>query len=836
VRSYNALAIRVLCEDLDKHNGAAPHDLKEDICETLIGIDDPELLTQTMESTASQLQTATAGQYVDRDNISGQFYLRTEGGINIPQIVRDYAETVLKRSPDSCDEYFFQFLQYVLAIQQNPYRTGFQIWQHNLEWIDKKSFRPGYIFFGNPNERSTTEPIQQYYLFFCPVFAPMERNDEQDEVYFDFTGLSDSFKDQIMLLGAAKAKFSDASSDQKSLFDSQIKEHQKKALELFEREFVERTSVLYKGASTPLKSYQLPGEGSSKKMIFSSVAAKVLNKHFSEKYPEYPAFTDLTTSLTADNFDKAIKSALRKLINSDAPNREGEAILSGLRLLGSQSIDTRNSPYAEAVRKKLKAKGQGKVLNRDEVLYAHYAQLNYWYSVDHHLDFQLEFIVLAAMVYKGDIELTWSGNRVLNATTIESQLQSISEDDMFTFQTIREPVGIPIKALKALFHNLGLPDKSADLDKAETLSEIRGSAEKKVNRVVTLRNAVQTGLKCRTIDLLSPAKSTEYAEQLGKLSEVLDEILQYNTFGKLRAFKLTEDELDEAFKGWALCDSIEQLQKQAEKFETLIGYLNQAQSYVVESQKPLYEDMDKAIAKLGSVLQTNDSSEFKRYETELNGLIDQYAEYYLDQYAKCRLSYADNNKKEAILSSDTKKVCDVIQDIELLNKVEYQNWINSITVLKPAKADLTKVQVKQEPYHDFNPREYYNKPTYTIRDLATQLDAILENWSTALRSIFKDPSVKANIDILDADDQQLIDAFRDGSQDITPQNAATLRKLIGELSKGFERISIQSQDLRKVMNKPMTIDQAKAAIDDYLDDLAKGKDRSKVRIIFSEEK
>jgi hypothetical protein len=47
------------------------------------------------------------------------------------------------------------------------------------------------------------------------------------------------------------------------------------------------------------------------------------------------------------------------------------------------------------------------------------------------------------------------------------------------------------------------------------------------------------------------------------------------------------------------------------------------------------------------------------------------------------------------------------------------------------------------------------------------------------------------------------------AQDITPQNAATLRKLIGELSKGFERISIQSQDLRKVMNKPMTIDQAK---------------------------
>ena len=831
-----ALAIKVLCEDLDKHNGAGARDLKEDLCITLPGIEDPEFLTQTLESTANQLRSATAGQYVDQDALSNQFYLRTEGGINIPQIVRDYADTVLKRNSDQCDIYFFQFLQFVLAIQQNPYRTGFQIWQHSLEWVDKKSFRPGYIFFGNPNERSTTEPIQQFYLFFCPLFSPLDRNDEEDEVYFDFSGFSEAFKDQMYLLGAAKAKHSDASTDQQPLFSNQIRTHQDKALELFEKEYVEKTQVLYKGTTTALKAYQLPGEGSSKEMIFSTVASKILNKHFSEKFPDYPAFTDLTNALTPDNFDRAIKSALRKLVNFSSPNREGEAILSGLRLLGQQNLDTSNSPYAEAVRKKLKAKGPGKVLNREEILYDHYRALNYWYSVDFHLDYQLEFVVLAALVFKGDIEIMWSGTKTLNATTIEAQLQNVPNEDMFTFQTLREPVGIPIKALKSLFSNLELPDKTADLDKPETLVDLRTSAEIAVKRVATLKNQVQNGLKCRSIELLSPDRSKDYTTKLGRLVEVLDEILQYNTFGKLRAFKLTVEELDEAFEALSLCDEIDKLTAHTSKFENLIGYLTQAQSYVVESQEPLYKDMEQAIQRLGTVLQSNDEAEFKRYETLLNSLIDQYADYYLQQYNKCRLSYVDNTKKEALLASEKKRICDLIQDVELLSKVEYQNWINSANALKPAKDHISKPEIKREPYQDFNPREYYNKSTYSVADLANQLNSILEKWTTAMRSTFKDPSVKANVDMLEVSDRELIEAFRNGNEEITLANAPKLRKLIGELSKGFERLEIKNQDFRKILSKPLTIEEAKNAFGDYLDEMAKGKDRSKVRIIFTEEK
>ena len=55
----HALAIRILCDDLDKRNGANAQSLKEDLCITISGVDDPELLTAAIDSAARQLVTAT---------------------------------------------------------------------------------------------------------------------------------------------------------------------------------------------------------------------------------------------------------------------------------------------------------------------------------------------------------------------------------------------------------------------------------------------------------------------------------------------------------------------------------------------------------------------------------------------------------------------------------------------------------------------------------------------------------------------------------------------------------------------------------------------------------
>jgi hypothetical protein len=826
-----ALAVRILCDDLDKRNGASAHSLKEDICVTVPGTSDPELLLDTIETTAKQLVKATAGQYVDQDSVSADFYIRTEGGINIPQLIRDYADEVIKKDIDQADLYYFDFLQFILEIQQDSFRSGFKIWQHSLEWIDKKSFRLGYIFFGNPNERSTTEPIQQYYIFFCPLFNSINRNDESDEVYFDVAGLSDEFKDTICLYGAAKAKHASAPTNQKQLFSSQIEEYQQKAISLFEKEYADKTKVIYKGESKNLKSYPLPGEGSTKEMVFKNVAAKVLNKAFNDKFPNYPAFTDLPLPLAKDNYSGAINSALKKIASPSQPNRNGEALLSGLGLWSGQNIVTENSRYAESIKKKLKEAGEGAVLNRSDILWVHYAPANLWYSVDFNIDFQLEFLVLAALAYKGDIEISWSGNQTISATNIESIL-NLNDEDFFTFQHIKQPQGIPIKHLKSLFSCLGLPDFTTELEKPETISRIISEAKSKAERVVKTKALVAQGLKCRAISLLSDEEAVKMKSELDALGNMLDSIQSYNSYGKLKAFKFTEEELKDAFKAWSYCELVEKLKEKAEKFEQLVAYLYTAQSYVVEAEKPLFDEIKRAIDMLPDVVTSNVTADIAQYSSLLNSLKDRYGDYYLQQYTRCRLSKQDALAKERILLSEKKRICDLIKEVEIITTTEYTNWINSITSLREADASLTKAKVFVEPYHDFNPREYYGKVAFNINQLEEQLDNILEKWTSAMRSVFKDPAVQENMDILKSADRGLVEDFRNGKEELTDKNAGRLRDLIAQFSQGIDKVEITMEDLRSQLNKPLTPQEAVDTLTQYIDSLCVGKERNKVRIII----
>jgi len=319
--------------------------------------------------------------------------------------------------------------------------------------------------------------------------------------------------------------------------------------------------------------------------------------------------------------------------------------------------------------------------------------------------------------------------------------------------------------------------------------------------------------------------------ELEALGNMLDSIQSYNSYGKLKAFKFTEQELTNAFKAWMHCTIVDKLQEKAEKFEKMIGYLYTAQSYVVEQEKPLFDEMKTAIDQLPAILASNKEADIKKFEALLNSLIDRYADYYLNQYTKCRLSKQDDLAKVRILGSEKKRICDIIKDSEFITATEYQNWVNSITSLREADASLTKTKVLAEPYHDFNPREYYGKPTFNIHQLEEQLDNILDKWTTAMRSVFKDPSVQENMDILNANDKQLVEDFRTGKVELTADNASRLRNLIAQFAQGIDKVEITMDDIRKQLSKPLTPQEAIDTLTSYIDGLCAGKERNKVRII-----
>jgi hypothetical protein len=145
---------------------------------------------------------------------------------------------------------------------------------------------------------------------------------------------------------------------------------------------------------------------------------------------------------------------------------------------------------------------------------------------------------------------------------------------------------------------------------------------------------------------------------------------------------------------------------------------------------------------------------------------------------------------------------------------------------------LIKAKVLVEPYHDFNPREYYGKPAFKISELEEQLDNILEKWSEAMRSVFRDPSVQENMDILNAIDRELIEDFRSEKVELTADNAPKLRDLISQFAQGIDKVEITMEDIRKQLNRPLTPQEAINTLTNYIDDLCSGKERNKVRIII----
>lgn len=830
-RITDALAIRALCDDLDKHIGASAFTLKEDLCFTVMGIDEPDLLQDTISSVANNLITATQGQYVVKDDQSEDFYIRTAGGINIEQIVKDYADYI-KKDSSFVDQSFFNLLKFLLGIEYNPYRTGFNIWCHSLEWKSTKSFRLGYIFFGNPNERSTTEPIQEFYMYFCPLFSKLERTDFDDEVYFDFSNFDENFKNEVCLYASSMAKLNDASSDKKRLFQELSDQHRNKIKDLFNKNFADKMNVIYKGQAVPLRSYQLPPEGSSKLSVFSEVASAVLDEKFNSKFPDYPHFNDLLSANTPDNLSGRVKNALAKIIKYNTPNRDGQAILAGLGLAGSTSIDIQNSRYAASIKKMLSERGHGKVLNREDVIYTYYQPSNQYYSVDYKLEYQLEFVVLAALVFNGDIEITWNGDTTLTASNIAEKLLNLEEDKFYLFNTIKTPSELPVQPLKKMFAYLNLPDLTASLKEPSTFTSLAKKIMEYSDSVAKTISALNDGVRCNGIPLIDEAEKADYIEKLHSLLSVLDTVRNLDTFGKLKGFKYTEQELEEAFKAYPICGKVSNLKAKADKFEKLIKYMVQAKSYVVESEKPLYDNMENAINELADKLQADEKSQ-KQYEALLNSLIDSYADYYLAQYTKYRLNYTDSQKRDSILNSDTRLICEVLKDITILNKTDFENWRNTITSLKPAEADVTKEKIRENAYQDFNPRENYDKPSYTVRELEDQLDLIYAKWEDAIKATFSDPGIDQNLNMLSGEQKALATNFKNGSAKITIDNCRMLRDIINNLSNGFEKIELANADFAAVFSKPMNVDEAKNAFNQFIESKCAGKEREKIRIILS---
>jgi hypothetical protein len=827
-RIVNACAIRILQHELQKQNGTNTEHLVDDLCLTDKLANDRDFLIDIIESAAQQIITATSGQYFDKNAENAEYHLRIEGGINFDQKIKDYAATM---TDSQKDEYFFKFLEVNLPLDHDTYRTGFRIWEHSVDWKSHKTYRDGYIFFGNPNEKSTTHPRQHFYMYFMPIFddSKKTRNHEEDEIYFVFDDLSKEFKEAVTLYGASLALEVRADSSQKPIYRQKIDELNKKTRALFDQEYVQVTKVDYQGKELPLSGYPLPGAGSTKEQIFSTVASLVFENWFSDERPNYPKFTQLNSPVAKDNFDRLVKQALIKVASPEQANRDGEGILLGLGCWVPGMLDYSHSPYAKSLLKMLADKGEGKVLNRDEIIEFVDKSDNLWLTKDFQIEAELEFIVMATLAALGEIEITLNSGKAINSTNL-NDLKDIQKQDFFSFTHIKPPRGLNLAALKTMFIGMLGRDLSSQLKDPNTYTNLYSAANDWARRTVTLISKIQGGYVFKGVEIVSLEQASKYRQTFTAFSGFCDKLATYTSEAKIKNFDISVDELNRKLPAKA---EVEQLEKQLAELNLLnedISYLQQCKQFITDNA--FKEEVLEAINNLAQMLGKDDESELTKYKNHLRQLKERYADWYLEQYLKHRISEKDHTQIIAILDSDAKIICEILKEADFLSSGQYMQLLSKINKLQPADNKVNKNSILAAPYQDFNPADFDGSEVLSVKQLKSDLEELLDQWTGILKETLDDPMVKKKMNLLEDAIQKLLSDFKSGTIELAKDNALRIRNAIMDLHKGLEKVELSIENMKSTFNKPLTPDEAIEAFKGYIDQIAKGKVRDKIRIIL----
>ena len=827
-RIVAAASIKMLQADLSHANGVTAESLANDLCHIDMTCENyDELVDLAFTRVLDSIVSATIGQYFEKGE--NEYHLRIEGGVNYEQKVKDYT---LQMSPEQKDEYFFKFLAEVLPVEGDTYRTGFNIWPHAIEWQSHKCNRAGYIFMGNPNSRSTTQPQQHFYIYFMPIFnnAAKTRGSEIDSVYFIMDGLSEEFKQKVTLYGSALSQEGSASSDEKPKYKLLRDKYFKEVRNLFNAQFLSNTQVEYVGEQHPLQVMH-GAQGDSKIDIVSNVTSYIMEQQFEAENSYYPKFTALPQPLTKDNRDNLLRSARSKIANPTQMNRNGEAILMGLGLWEDGHLSTEYSQYARSLKQKLEAKG-GQVVNRDEILELFFADTHEYISSDFHIEADLQMLVMGTMAALGEIEIVLNGGNRLNASNI-ANINNLAPRDCYTFSNICPPKGINIPLIRELMIGFLGVDRTSELDtpNSSVFADLTSKAKQVEERVVTLQHRIHNGYSSAGIEIISADDARTLNNELDRLKGMANQVQRHNSKAKMRNIEWPLDVVRTTMQETRLkLENTERMLKELRAFESYISYFRTALSNINEPN--LRGDICEAIEKIKEVV-VKDEATRNAYKAELEALKNRYADWYMGEYVKAHVCEMDYQKAEALKASDNYAVCEIVSGASFINPSRYSLWKQNLNRMKLANPQVTKQAILSMPtsIDSFNPT-IQRSQLPEVSELKEELNSIYEDYATQFHDALEDPTTRRNRDLLNNEEKSWVEQFENNQIMLNRQSALPLIEAIAKLQRNFTKIEIAHEDMLRIFSRPMTKQQAIDALTEYIEEQSYGHRQEDIRIII----
>jgi hypothetical protein len=219
----------------------------------------------------------------------------------------------------------------------------------------------------------------------------------------------------------------------------------------------------------------------------------------------------------------------------------------------------------------------------------------------------------------------------------------------------------------------------------------------------------------------------------------------------------------------------------------------------------------------------------------LKALKAAYIKAYLDLYRRARLSIAQDKDKNAMLQDFRLKNLRRLATIETINRQQLTEFDRQLERLKTGAA-LTEKDLETEPKADFWPsmEDVSVSAETRLQNLKGELEKIYKSWSNALLNDLADPVIQSHFDLLKPGQKKLLGDFTAAKElpdEITQEFLAAIQQALSGLSK----VQVQIDDLRNKLfpdGSPATPDEFRKRFNEYVEQLLKGRDAAKVRIVI----
>jgi Family of unknown function (DUF6079) len=830
--------------------GPTAEELRDTLClyqpgiEELGGEPSADLLT-AVQTTLREIVKTVNGQFITKAPDTEQYFLDLKKDIDYDAQIEKRAEAL---SDDALDRAYYSAIKQLMErSDESTYVNGHQIWQYQIEWQDRRVERNGYLFFGAPNDRPTAQPERDFYIYFIQPFEPPKFRDESraDEVFFRLKGLDEDIKRHLSFYAAALELASTASGGAKQLYTNKAQDVLRAMSKWLQEKQMTSFEVTYQGKTKALQSWATgvslrdkarlgPDERINFRDVVNVISGLAMSVQFAETSPEYPTFSVLVTEA---NRKLLIGSALRALAGGPR-NKDAVAILDALEMLDGDSIQPSRSRFAQEVLARLQAKGQGQVLNRNELL-AGPSEVEYFAPVRFRLEPDLLVTVLSGLIYAGDIVVAITGDKVDSGKL--NLLVERPLDDLKQFKHVEAPKEINAAVLRSQFEFFGLPTglaQKAAAGDAEPVIKLQEAVSSLVQRILKAGTDLQGRLAFWGKPLLSDDEAKDWRSRLEALKGFTEALSPFNTVGKLKNLRVSQGDIDGQKKNLEVLTYVEALLELIAELGSTASYLSQGE-IILPAEHPWITQAQAAQSDiLSKLMQDRSARHAAEFKQVLGKLKRDYINAYIASHTKARLGVSEEKSKTALRKDSRLVAMRALAGIALMPTSQLTSFEEKLDQLKSC-ASLVDSELAASPFcphcnfRPSNEQRDFLPAANVLKRLDEDLDRVLDGWQKTLLENLDDPIIQANFELLKPSVRELIHKFVAAKvlpSPVTPDFVSAVQEALS----GLEKIAVSIEDIRQALlqgGSPAAPDDLRKRFESFLNERCKGKDASKLRFV-----